>query len=457
MSNKYHSVRPVIDEKLPAVFIETYGCQMNVNDSEVVLAILQSGGYTLCRKIEEADLILINTCSIRDNAEQKIWSRIENLKPLKNKKRNLVLGIIGCMAERLKDQLLSHPAVDLVAGPDSYRDLPLLLRALTSGEKQINTMLSHEETYADISPVRMDQNGVSAFISIMRGCDNMCAYCVVPYVRGSERSRDPESIVQEAVTLFSNGYREVTLLGQNVNSYKWNDSQNPTKVTDFAGLLEMVALVSPQLRVRFSTSHPKDMSSQVLYTMLMYQNICRHIHLPVQSGSNEVLRKMNRRYTREEYLEKVKAIRDILPECSVSTDLIAGFCGESEEDHRQTLSIMKEVGYYTSFMFQYSERPGTKAEAEYKDDVPAEVKNRRLSEIISLQNELSLISNKEDTGKEFEILVEGNSKRSSEELFGRTSQNKVCVFPAGDHKVGDYVKVKILSCTSATLKGIEIK
>ncbi len=457
MSNKYHSVRPVFDEKLPAVFIETYGCQMNVNDSEVVLSVLQSGGYTLCLKIEEAELILINTCSIRDNAEQKIWSRIENLKPLKNKKRNLVLGIIGCMAERLKDKLLNHPAVDLVAGPDSYRDLPLLLRALTSGEKQINTILSHEETYADISPVRMDQNGVSAFISIMRGCDNMCAYCVVPYVRGSERSRDPESIVQEAVTLFSNGYREVTLLGQNVNSYKWNDQQNPTKVTDFAGLLEMVALVSPLLRVRFSTSHPKDMSSQVLYTMLMYPNICRHIHLPVQSGSNVVLNKMNRRYTREEYLEKIKTIREILPECCISTDVIAGFCGESEEDHRQTLSIMKEVGYYTSFMFQYSERPGTKAEAEYEDDVPAEVKNRRLSEIISLQNEVSLISNKEDVGKMFEILVEGNSKRSSQELFGRTSQNKVCVFPAGDHKVGDYVNVKVLSCTSATLKGIEIK
>ncbi len=457
MSNKYHSVRPVFDDKLPAVFIETYGCQMNVNDSEVVLAILQSGGYSLCRKIEEADLILINTCSIRDNAEQKIWSRLDNLKPLKNKKRNLVLGIIGCMAERLKDKLLIHPAVDLVAGPDSYRDLPLLLRALTNGEKQINTILSDEETYADISPVRMDQNGVSAFISIMRGCDNMCAYCVVPYVRGSERSRDPASIVQEAVTLFSNGYREVTLLGQNVNSYKWNDPQNSTKVTDFAGLLEMVALVSPLLRVRFSTSHPKDMSSQVLYTMLMYRNICRHIHLPVQSGSNVVLRKMNRRYTREEYLEKVKAIREILPDCSVSTDIISGFCGESEEDHHQTISIMKEVGYYTSFMFQYSERPGTKAEAEYEDDVPADVKNRRLNEIISLQNELSLISNKEDTGKEFEILVEGNSKRSSEELFGRTSQNKVCVFPAGDHKVGDYVKVKILSCTSATLKGIEIR
>lgn len=457
MTNKYHSVKPILDPEKPKVFIETYGCQMNVNDSEVVLSILQGCGYSLCEKLEEADLIFINTCSIRDNAEQRIWGRLDLFRQMKKKKRGLVVGILGCMAERLKEELLEHEGVDIVAGPDSYRELPKLLASLSGDNKQINVILSQEETYADISPVRMDNNGVSAFISIMRGCNNMCAYCVVPYVRGGERSREPESILHEAEELFQAGYKEITLLGQNVDSYHWIDAENPTKTVNFAQLLEMVALISPHLRVRFSTSHPKDMANSVLYTMAMYPNICNHIHLPVQSGSNNMLLKMNRKYTRESYLERVAKIREILPDCTISSDIIAGFCGETEEDHKETLSIMREVGYYLSFMFQYSERPNTKAARHYKDDVAPEVKTRRLNEIIALQNELSLLSNQADLGKEFEVLVEGTSKRSKEELFGRTSQNKVCVFPAGEHKVGDYVKVKVVSCTSATLKAIEIK
>ncbi len=457
MNSKFYSVKPILDNKLPQVFIETYGCQMNVNDSEVVLSILQASGYALCDKIEQADLILVNTCSIRDNAEQRIWGRLNNFKILKKKKRSLIVGVLGCMAERLKEELLNHPAVDIVAGPDSYRDLPNLIFSLTSGDKQINTLLSHEETYADISPVRMDKNGVSAFISIMRGCNNMCSYCVVPYVRGAERSRDYKSIVQEAQNLFDNGYKEISLLGQNVDSYHWINPDNPTEKVNFAQLLEMVALIDPKLRVRFSTSHPKDMDNSVLYTMAMYPNICDHIHLPVQSGSDIMLSRMNRKYTRSVYLERVSKIREIIPNCSISTDIIAGFCGETEEDHQQTLSIMREVGYYTAFMFQYSQRPNTKAARHFQDDVPAEVKTRRLNEIISLQNELSLKSNQEDIGKVFEVLVEGYSKRSDSELVGRTSQNKVCVFPAGEHKVGDYVLIKVTSCSSATLKGIEIK
>ncbi|MEN6618282.1 MAG: tRNA (N6-isopentenyl adenosine(37)-C2)-methylthiotransferase MiaB [Rikenellaceae bacterium] len=456
MNSKYYSVKPVLDNKLPQVFIETYGCQMNVSDSEVVLSILQKGGYALCNKIELADLILVNTCSIRDNAEQRIWGRLENFKALKKKKRTLIVGVIGCMAERLKDELLLHQVVDLVAGPDSYRDLPNLINALTSGDKQINTILSQEETYADISPVRMDKNGVSAFISIMRGCNNMCSYCVVPYVRGAERSRDPDSILREARELFQNGYKEISLLGQNVDSYHWSNPENPTKKVNFAQLLELIALIDSTLRVRFSTSHPKDMANSVLYTMAMYQNICCHIHLPVQSGSDNMLVKMNRKYTRAEYLARVAKIRKILPTCSISTDIIAGFSGETEEDHQQTLSIMKEAGYYTAFMFQYSERPNTKAARHFPDDVTPETKARRLNEIIALQNELSLKSNQADIGKEFEVLAEGFSKRSNSELFGRTSQNKVCIFPAGEHKVGDYVVIKITSCSSATLKGTEV-
>ena len=450
MTTKFHSVKPILDNKLKQVYIETYGCQMNVNDSEVVLSVLQPAGYSICEKIQEASLILVNTCSIRDNAEQKIWARIEQFRPLKKRNKSLKVGILGCMAERLKEKLLDNGVVDIVAGPDSYRKLPSLIEALSGGNKQINTMLSQEETYADISPVRMDKNGVSAFIAIMRGCNNFCSYCVVPYVRGRERSRNPQSIVNEAKELFESGYKEVTLLGQNVNSYLWD------KEVTFAKLLEMVAGISPQLRVRFSTSHPKDMDDSVLHTIAANSNICRHIHLPVQSGSDAVLKRMNRKYTREEYLARVEKIRQIVPECTLSTDMIAGFSGETEDDHKETLSIMEQVGYYTSFMFQYSERPDTKAAEKYPDDIPHEIKNRRLNEIIELQNRLSLISNEQDVGKEFEVLVEGTSKRSAGELFGRTSQNKVCVFPAGDYKVGDYVKVKVTSCSSATLKGVTV-
>jgi tRNA-2-methylthio-N6-dimethylallyladenosine synthase len=456
MQTIYSSVKPVTDNSKPHVFIETYGCQMNVNDSEVVLSILQAGGYALTDSITNADLIFINTCSIRDNAEQRIWGRLDYFKTLKKKKSTLVVGILGCMAERLKEELLNHAAVDIVAGPDSYRDLPKLLAEFKGDNKQINTLLSQEETYADISPVRMDKNGVSSFISIMRGCNNMCTYCVVPYVRGGERSREPESILREAKELFENGYKEVTLLGQNVDSYKWVSPTNPTHTVNFAQLLEMVALIDPKLRVRFSTSHPKDMDDSVLYTMAMYTNICNHIHLPVQSGSDPILAKMNRKYTRSEYLGRVKKIREILPDCEITTDMIAGFCGETEQDHLDSLSIMREVGYSQAFMFQYSQRPNTKAARHYPDDVPDEVKTKRLNEIIELQLELSLISNQKDIGKTFEVLVEGFSKRSKAELSGRTSQNKMCVFPAGDHKVGDYVNVKNLSCSSATLKGVEV-
>lgn len=456
MQTIYSSVKPVTDNSKPHVFIETYGCQMNVNDSEVVLSILQAGGYALTDSITNADLIFINTCSIRDNAEQRIWGRLDYFKTLKKKKSTLVVGILGCMAERLKEELLNHAAVDIVAGPDSYRDLPKLLAEFKGDNKQINTLLSQEETYADISPVRMDKNGVSSFISIMRGCNNMCTYCVVPYVRGGERSREPESILREAKELFENGYKEVTLLGQNVDSYKWVSPTNPTHTVNFAQLLEMVALIDPKLRVRFSTSHPKDMDDSVLYTMAMYTNICNHIHLPVQSGSDPILAKMNRKYTRSEYLGRVKKIREILPDCEITTDMIAGFCGETEQDHLDSLSIMREVGYSQAFMFQYSQRPNTKAARHFPDDVPDEVKTKRLNEIIELQLELSLISNQKDIGKTFEVLVEGFSKRSKAELSGRTSQNKMCVFSAGDHKVGDYVNVKILSCSSATLKGVEV-
>lgn len=450
MNNKFYSVKPILDLNKKQIFIETYGCQMNVNDSEVVLSILQNSGYSLCDAPESADLILINTCSIRENAEQKIWSRIEQLKHIKGKKAHL--GIIGCMAERLKEELLENGVVTLVAGPDSYRDLPKLINNLSESNKQINTILSEEETYADISPVRMDKNGVSAFISIMRGCNNYCTYCVVPYVRGRERSRDPKTIVNEAKVLFENGYREITLLGQNVNSYSWDNNQ-----FSFWMLLEEIAKIDPLLRVRFSTSHPKDMDNAVIDTVAKYTNICKHIHLPVQSGSNAVLKRMSRKYTRESYLERVEYIKKVIPECSISTDIIAGFCGENEQDHMDTLSIMKEVGYYTAFMFQYSQRPNTMAAKNLEDDVTPQDKNRRLNEIISLQNELSLLSNQNDVGKVFEVLIEGTSKRSDKELFGRTSQNKVCVFPANEQKVGEYVSVKVLSCSSATLKGEIVK
>ena len=433
------------------VYIETYGCQMNVNDSEVALSILQKAGYSLCHRMEEADLILINTCSVRDNAEQRVLGRLDVFRQEKKRRRGVVVGVLGCMAERLKEKLLENAAVDIVAGPDAYRDLPRLVEAATVSGKQINTLLSHEETYADIAPVRMDREGVTAFISIMRGCNNVCSYCIVPFVRGAERSRDPRTIVREAETLVAAGYKEINLLGQNVDSYRWKNPENPSQQVGFADLLEQVAGIDSRVRVRFATSHPKDMGDEVLYAMARHDNICRHIHLPVQSGSDGMLEKMNRKYTREHYLGRIAAIRRILPDCAITTDVIAGFCGETDEDHAATLSLFREVRYDGAFMFQYSERPGTKASRHYPDDVPAEIKTARLSEIIALQNEISLENNRKCVGKCYEVLIEGPSKRSDKELLGRTSQNKTCVFPAGGHKPGEYVTVRVLSCTSATL------
>ena len=433
------------------VFIETYGCQMNVNDSEVALSILQKAGYERCETMDAADLILINTCSVRDNAEQRVLGRLDVFRQEKRRRSGVVVGVMGCMAERLKEKLLENPAVDIVAGPDAYRDLPRLVAAVTSTGKQINTILSHEETYGDISPVRMDREGVTAFISIMRGCNNVCSYCIVPFVRGAERSRDPQSIIREARELIAAGYKEINLLGQNVDSYHWVDPESGENV-DFAGLLEKVAMIDSKIRIRFATSHPKDMSDAVLLAMSRHANICRHIHLPVQSGSNTMLEKMNRKYTREHYLERIARIREILPDCAITTDVIAGFCGETEADHEATLSLMKEVRYDSAFMFQYSERPGTKASRHFPDDVPAEVKTRRLNEIIAQQNGISLESNERCVGQCYEVLVECVSKRSTEELMGRTSQNKSCVFPAAGHKPGDTVTVRVLSCTSATLR-----
>ena len=435
------------------IFIETYGCQMNVYDSEIVLSVLEKEGYTPCKGLEEADLIMVNTCSIRDNAEQRVWGRLDRF--LQEKKhRRVTVGVLGCMAERLKQELLTHPAVDLVAGPDTYRDLPRMLHSLEdNGEKQVNTVLSLRETYADIDPVRTDAGGVTTFISIMRGCNNMCTYCIVPYVRGGERSRDPQSIVKEAERLYAAGYREVSLLGQNVDSYLWKNPENPTETVNFAQLIELVALVAPDMRVRFSTSHPKDMSNGVLYSMAMYPNICTHIHLPVQSGSDRMLEKMNRKYTVAGYLERIEKIREIVPGAASTTDIIAGFCSETEEDHRATLELMQKVRFDSAFMFQYSQRPGTKAARHFPDDVPPEVKTRRLNEIIELQSAISLERNRECVGQTYEVLIEGTSKRDSGSLFGRTSSNKVCVFPALGHHPGEYVKINVESCTSATLLG----
>ena len=442
-------IRPIKDDSRPKVYIETYGCQMNVNDSEVILSILQDAGYALTENIGEASLILANTCSIRDNAEQRVWGRIDQFRLQKQRRPDVLVGIVGCMAERLKDKLLDSHVVDIVAGPDSYRSLPELVRNVAPDSPQMNVLLSHEETYADITPVRMDRNGVSAYISIMRGCNNVCSYCIVPYTRGVERSRDPRTIVREAGELLDAGYREVNLLGQNVDSYLWKDVDGQT--VGFSRLLEMVAEISPELRVRFSTSHPKDISDEVIYTMARYENICRHIHLPVQSGSNAMLEKMRRKYTREWYLERVGKIREVMPDCGLTTDIIAGFCGETQQDHLDTLSLMEEAAFDAAFMFQYSERPGTLAARKYPDDVPAVVKTARLNEIIALQNRLSRESNERDLGKTFKVLVEGVSKRSPDELFGRTGSNKVCVFPSAGHRPGDYVRVEAVSCTSATL------
>lgn len=433
------------------IYIETYGCQMNVGDSEVIFSIPGKEGYERTESMDEADVILANTCSVRDNAEQRIWGRIEVFHKQKEKRGGVVVGIVGCMAERLKDKLLDTHKVDLVAGPDSYRTLPALLRDIAPDKPQINVMLSHEETYADIVPVRTDRNGVSAFISIMRGCNNVCSYCVVPYTRGAERSRDPKTIVDEARDVFSKGYKEVTLLGQNVDSYNWNPEDG--QGCDFPDLLEMVAGISPELRVRFATNHPKDISDKLIDTMAKYDNICEHIHLPVQSGSDRLLEKMRRRYTSGWYLDRVARIREVMPGCGITTDVIAGFCSETEEDHRQTLELFRKVGFDYAYMFYYSERPGTLAARHYPDDVPPDVKTRRLNEIIALQNELSLKSNRHDIGKVFRVLVEGPSKKNPEELCGRSGSNKMCVFPGGGHKAGDYVDVEVVSCTSATLIG----
>ena len=447
---QYNQLRPLTGEGRK-LFVETYGCQMNVGDSELIISILQEHGYRYTEVLSEADVVLINTCSIRDNAEQRIWGRLSEMRRQKRLKPTLLVGVVGCMAERLNEQLLDPATgVDVVAGPDAYRDLPNLLKQAESGVKGVNVLLSLEETYAEIAPVRIDKNGVSAFISIMRGCNNFCSYCVVPYTRGRERSRDWQTIVAEARQLFENGYREVTLLGQNVNSYR-------NEEVDFPELMRRVAEVSPLLRVRFATSHPKDMSDRLLEVMASMPNICRAIHLPAQSGSTAMLERMNRKYTREWYLDRIAAIRRYMPDCAITTDLIAGFSSETEEEHQDTLSLMREVGYDFAFMFKYSERPGTFASKHLPDNVDDAIKSRRLQEIIALQNDLGLESYKKDVGKEFEVLVEGESRRNKAQIFGRTSQNKVVVFDRGDHKAGDYVRVRVTSCTSATLLGEEIK
>ncbi len=445
------------------LYLESYGCQMNFSDSEIVASILQQNGFETTKEIQEADVVFLNTCAIRDNAEQRVRNRLQELKAIKRRRPGMVVGVLGCMAERLKSKLLEEEQlVDLVAGPDAYRDLPQLIHTVEGGQKAVNVLLSREETYADVAPVRLDTNGISAFISIMRGCDNMCAFCVVPFTRGRERSRNPESIVSEAQDLFNQGFREVTLLGQNVNSYLWtggglkkdNPSEEELKnATTFAQLLAKVAEVSPLLRIRYSTSHPKDMGNDVLETMAKYLNICKYIHLPVQSGSSAVLERMNRGYSREWYLERIAAIRHYMPDCGISTDVIAGFCGENAVDHAATLSLMEASGFDFAYMFKYSERPKTLAERKFADDVPEEEKTVRLNEIIALQNKLSQISNEQDIGKTMEILVEGPSKRSVEQHVGRNTQNKVVVFPKGATQPGQYVRVKIDSCTSATLMG----
>jgi len=427
---------------------------MNFSDSEIVASILIDNNYELSEKFSDADLLLINTCSIRDNAEKRVRNRLKEFVSLKNKKPEMVIGIIGCMAERLKEKLFEEEkVVDLIIGPDAYRDLPKLLTKIESGQKAANIILSEEETYADIKPVRYGSNGVSAFISIMRGCENFCSYCVVPYTRGKERSRNIDSIIDEAKTLLKDGYSEITLLGQNVNSYRW---KKDGREYNFTELIEKVALINPLLRVRFTTSHPKDISDELIETIARHKNICNSFHLPVQSGSNSVLKRMNRKYTREWYLNRIEKIKELIPDCGLTTDIISGFCGETELEHNETISIMKKVGYDFAFMFKYSERPNTAAEKKFKDDVTEEIKKRRLKEIIELQQELSHKSNLRDIGKTFEVLVEGVSKRSSEHLSGRNSQNKVVVFPKRNLKKGDYVNVEIVDCTSATLIGVSL-
>ena len=436
-------------------YIESYGCAMNFADSEVVASILAKNGFGSTRNIEVADLILLNTCSIREKAEQTVRKRLTEFRKLKTQNPGLLVGVLGCMAERLKSKLLEEEKlVDLVVGPDAYRSLPDLINDAGTGQKAVNVLLSRDETYADISPVRIDSNGISGFVSIMRGCNNMCSFCVVPFTRGRERSRDAFSIVAECRDLFDKGYKEITLLGQNVDSYYWNNPENNSSTT-FAMLLESVALISPTLRVRFSTSHPKDITDEVLFTMAKYPNICKYIHLPVQSGSTRVLQLMNRTYTREWYLSKVARIKEIMPECTVSSDIIAGFCTETEQDHQDTISIMQAAQYDYSYMYFYSERPGTLAAKRYEDDIPEAVKKRRLQEIVDVQWTLSNESNRRDVGKSFEVLIEGDSKKSDAEWMGRTSQNKVVVFPKLNHplKKGDYVEIVIAGFTKGTLLG----
>jgi tRNA-2-methylthio-N6-dimethylallyladenosine synthase len=445
------------------LFLESYGCAMNFSDSEIVASILKDQGYTTTTDMNEADVIFVNTCAIRDNAEQRVRQRLNDYRKAKRAKPEMVIGVLGCMAERLKAKFLEEEKlVDIVVGPDAYRDLPNLLDSAQDGRKAVNVILSKEETYADISPVRLQSNGITAFISITRGCDNMCAFCVVPFTRGRERSREPQTIVKEATELFEQGFREVTLLGQNVDSYLWTGGglkkENPTaeelkEATTFAQLLEKVALVNPDLRVRFSTSHPKDMTDDVLYTMAKYENICNYVHLPVQSGSSRLLEMMNRGYTREWYIDRIAAIKRIIPDCGISTDTISGFCSESDEDHAETLSLMELVKYDFSYMFAYSERPKTLAERKFKDDVPEEVKKRRLQDIVDLQQKHSAIRTKEGVGKIHKVLIEGVSKKSKEQYFGRNSQNTTVVFPKGNYKPGEYANVLATSCTTATLIG----
>ncbi len=460
----FHISKEVNTGKQRKMYIESYGCQMNFSDSEIVASILHKEGYDTTADVSQADVVFLNTCSIREKAEQTVRNRLTYFTSMKKTKPGLLIGVLGCMAERLKAKLLEEEKiVDLVAGPDAYRDLPNLIAQVDDGEKAVNTFLSREETYADISPVRLNSNGVSAFISIMRGCDNMCTFCVVPFTRGRERSRDPKSIVAEATDLFQRGYREVTLLGQNVDSYKWSAEENNKarmekkavdKIVNFANLLELVARVHPDLRVRFSTSHPKDITDEVLHTMARHENICKYIHLPVQSGSSRILEMMNRGYSREWYLEKISRIKEVLGEgCGISSDMITGFCSETEADHTETLTLMDAVRFDYAYMFQYSERPGTLAEKKYKDDVAPEVKKRRLAEIIEKQSGHSLMKNRGDIGRVFKVLIEGPSKKSDACLQGRNSANKVIVFPREQYSKGQYVQVRVDDCTGATLIG----
>ena len=433
------------------LLIETYGCQMNVADSEVVASVMGMAGYEVCQDIEQADAVFLNTCSVRDNAEQKILSRLEFLHSLQKKGHQIIIGVLGCMAERVRDELIEKHHVDLVAGPDAYMSLPDLVAQVECGQKAINVELSLTETYRDVVPQRICGAHIGGFVSIMRGCNNFCHYCIVPYTRGRERSRDVESILRECMDLRDRGFREVTLLGQNVNSYRATDAEG--QETSFPQLLQRVARAVPEMRVRFTTSHPKDMSDETLYVIASEPNICHHIHLPVQSGSDRILKLMNRKYTREWYLQRVSAIRRIIPDCAITTDIFAGYCSETEEDHRQSLSPMRECAYDSAFMFKYSERPGTYASKHLPDDIPEETKVRRLNELIALQNELSAESNRRCIGQEVEVLIEGVSKRSREELFGRTGQNKVVIIPRGEHRIGQTVKARILESSSATLRG----